>query len=311
MATLSTTTVPASANSEFPHRLRLSLAIMVAVAFILWLAWIGADYYRLDLDQRVESPSHASLRPSGTIGLKLGMLGVALFLVLFLYPLRKRWKWLGSIGKTKRWLDFHSLVGITAPVVITFHAAFKFGGLAGWAYWIMIAVAASGFIGRYLYTQIPRSIHQDELEAGELERESGQLADELGRQLIFHPQQLAALLKVPTAAQVKGLPLLSVLWRLLMLDLRRPLLVSSLRRAVISGGELLTTLGGLLPSRNAELETIIRNATRQSRLKTKIAFLDRIRQMFHLWHVIHRPFSISFACLIVVHIGVVILLGYF
>ena len=40
-------------------------------------------------------------------------------------------------------------------------------------------------------------------------------------------------------------------------------------------------------------------------------FLDRVRQMFHLWHVIHRPFSISFACLIVIHIGVVIGLGYF
>ena len=78
------------------------------------------------------------------------MLGIALYAVLFLYPIRKRWRWLGSIGKTRHWLDFHVLVGITAPILITFHASFKLRGLAGMAYWIMMAVALSGFIGRYM-----------------------------------------------------------------------------------------------------------------------------------------------------------------
>ena len=40
-------------------------------------------------------------------------------------------------------------------------------------------------------------------------------------------------------------------------------------------------------------------------------FLKRIEDVFHLWHVVHRPFSYSFAVLVVAHITVALLLGYY
>ncbi len=298
-------------SSELPHKLRLALAMTAAIAFVTWLAVYGFDYYRLDLAQRVESPLHPMLRPSGSIGLRLGMLGVALFGVLFLYPLRKRWRWLGSIGKTKHWLDFHSIVGITAPIVITFHASFKFAGLAGLAYWIMIAVALSGFVGRYLYTMIPRSLHATELTMGELDTQTAEIAEQLASQALFGPRELDRLLEVPDPAVVRRMSVLAVLWTILRLDLRRPLLVSRLRRRVLGPGERLLTLGGFLASRHRDLESVIASVRRQARLRAKIAFLNRVRQMFHLWHVVHRPFSLSFALLVLVHLGVVLMLGYF
>ncbi|MEO5923697.1 MAG: hypothetical protein ABIR70_07730 [Bryobacteraceae bacterium] len=298
-------------TEELLHRMRVWLAVFAASAVTVALSVYGFDYYRLDLDQRVESPLHRALRPSGFIGLNLGILSVVLFLIIFLYPLRKRWRWLGSIGKTKHWLDYHSVIGITAPILITFHSSFKFAGLAGWSYWIMVIVAASGFIGRYIYTQIPRSLHATELSAGELDDQSAALASELTGQDIFAPEQLSALLEAPSSQDVRRMPLLTVLWTLLALDLKRPFLVGRLRRQILVGSEMVTTLGGALRSRHTQLESIIDKARQQSRLRTKIAFLDRLRQMFHLWHVIHRPFSISFAALVLVHIGVVIMLGYF
>ena len=42
-----------------------------------------------------------------------------------------------------------------------------------------------------------------------------------------------------------------------------------------------------------------------------ISFLSKTQQLFHLWHVVHRPFSYSLAVLAIVHIGFVIALGYF
>jgi hypothetical protein len=42
-----------------------------------------------------------------------------------------------------------------------------------------------------------------------------------------------------------------------------------------------------------------------------MAFLERVQQVFHLWHVVHRPFSYSFVALVAIHITVVLLLGYF
>jgi hypothetical protein len=298
-------------NSEFPHKLRVGIAAAIAASFIVWLTLYGYDYYRLDLTGRVESPLHPVLRPSGSLGLRLGMLGVALFGVLFLYPLRKRWRWLSTIGKTKHWLDFHAVVGITAPILITFHASFKFAGLAGLAYWIMIAVAVSGFIGRYLYTWIPRSLHATELTMGELDAQIGEVSRQLAQQEMFRAEELASLLEVPSPDAVRRMPVPAVLWTILRLDLRRPLLVSRLRRRVLGAGERLRTFGGLLPSSHDHLESVIASVRRQARLRTKAAFLGRVRQMLHLWHVVHRPFSLSFLLLVFVHLGVVVTLGYF
>ena len=80
-----------------------------------------------------------------------------MFFVIYLYPLRKRWGWLGSQGNSRHWLDFHVVLGTAAPLVIALHSSFKFGGIAGMAFWIMTAVTLSGFIGRYLYSQIPEN----------------------------------------------------------------------------------------------------------------------------------------------------------
>ena len=303
--------LPSRRDSELPHKLRLWLAISCAAIVIVGVAIYGFDYYRSDLEARVESPLHPILRPSGTLGLRLGMLGFAMYCVLFLYPIRKRWRWLASIGKTRHWLDFHVLVGITSPIIITYHSSFKLGGLAGVAYWIMIAVALSGFIGRYMYAQIPRTLNADQIAAGELQAQTAELALELERQDVLPPEEIAPLLRLPLPEAIRKMPLWTVLFTLLRLDLARPFQVRRLRRRLLSGVEILTTLGGLLASNHRELEAVIANVRRQSWLRTKMAFLERTHQVFHLWHVVHRPFSYSFALLVVIHITVVLMLGYF
>ena len=297
--------------SERSHHIRLLLAWSVALFVIVMLGAYGFSYYRLSLEDRPLSPLHAALRPSGTVGLRLGMLGFILFCIMFLYPIRKHVKWLAAIGKTRHWLDFHVLIGITAPILITYHAAFKLGGLVGVAYWIMMAVAISGFAGRYIYGQIPRSLNTAQLSLTELQTQSADLAAALERQSLFPMDDLAPLLQVPSPAEVRAMTLAGVLWTMLKMDLSRPLLVSRLRRHVLKGSERITTLGGMLRSRHPEVEEIVSRVREQSWLRAKMVFLDRVMGIFHLWHVIHRPFSYSFAALVTIHIAVVLSLGYF
>jgi hypothetical protein len=313
VATLSTTAVNNARRqpSNAAHKVRLALAWLAAAGLICGLLFYGFSYYRLNIEDRPFSPLHSLLRPSGTIGLRLGMLGTAMFFVLFTYPLRKRWRWMSSLGKTRHWLDFHVLIGITAPIFITLHASFKLGGLVGVAYWIMIAVALSGFIGRYVYAQIPRSLNAAQLTVGEMQTQAESLAAQLSMQDVFPVEEIAPLLAVPSATEVRRMSLMTALWTVLRLDLRRPFQVSRLRRRVLRGAEWITTLGGFLSSGHPELEQIVDNLRRQSWLRAKMAFLDRSQQVFHLWHVIHRPFSISFAALVIIHIAVVLSLGYF
>lgn len=297
-------------RGEVTHRALLVLAILAAVALVGFLSVHGLPYYWLRLEERPLSPLHAQLRSSGTIGLRLGIVSLGMFGILFLYPLRKRWRWLATIGSTRRWLNFHILFGITTPMVVTFHTSFKWHGLAGLAYWTMIAVALSGFVGRYVYAKIPRSVTSVELSIQEMEAQTASLASQLSEQWLFRDEVLAPLLAVPAPREIRAMSLLRMLWTMLRLDIARPFQVGRLRRCLLSGPQRVATLGGFLPSNDRILEAVIASVRRQSRLRSAMAFLDRTARLFHLWHAIHRPFSISFVALIAIHIGVALSVGF-
>lgn len=151
--------VTATVDPERAHKVRLRVAYWIAGISMLAVFIYGFDYYFSGPGQRALSPKHALLKPSGMIGLHLGMIGFFLFLLVYLYPIRLRWAWLGRQGSSRHWLDFHVLLGLIAPLIITFHSSFKFGGLAGVAFWIMVFVALSGLVGRYIYAQVPRTLN--------------------------------------------------------------------------------------------------------------------------------------------------------
>jgi hypothetical protein len=67
---------------------------------------------------------------------------------------------------------------------------------------------------------------------------------------------------------------------------------------------------GIFQTRNPELEFAIQTARKQASLSKRILFLSRTKQVFNLWHVVHRPFSYSFAILAILHIVVVLGMGY-
>jgi hypothetical protein len=297
-------------DGEQRHRMRMFLASAAATCLILALAAYGADYYLLSLTDRPHSPKHVLLRPSGTVGIKLGILGALLFFVIYLYYFRKRWKWLARFGSARHWLDFHVVLGLTAPLVIAFHAAFKFRGLAGIAFWIMVAVAVSGVVGRYLYAQIPRSLSASELCWQELEIGRERTEKQLAGQKVFTPDVVRSALDLPSRESVERMSLMTALFSMLLWDLRRPLRVAGLRRKALGAGGCFRTIGGLLRSGNRELEWTIDAVRKQSALSKKMLFLARSQRVFHFWHIIHRPFSYAFAVMACIHILAAVLLGY-
>ena len=298
------------ADPERNHRRRVAVAWALATALVLAIAAYGFDYYTLGAAARPLSPKHALLRPSGAIGINLGILGLGLFFLIYLYYFRKRWKWLGRLGVNRHWLDFHVVLGVSAPVIIAFHSAFKFRGIAGMAFWIMLAVALSGIVGRYLYAQIPRHINAAELSWQELQEEQLALASQMASQKVFPAGRLVAAFHVPSAEMVKHKSAIGAIVWMLMLDLVRPFRVASLRRQVLGFGGIILSLGGLLRSTHDELETVVRIAQQQAALTKRMVFLSRTQEVFQLWHVIHRPFSYAFIVLALLHIGTAMLLGY-
>jgi len=111
-----------------------------------------------------------AIPPAGTLfGHLLGILGFILMLLTeILYSLRKRSqsaRW----GSMASWLQFHIFTGLVGPFLVLLHSSWKFNGLAGATTLLTILIVISGFVGRYIYTQIPRT-----LEGVEFETPSGQ-----------------------------------------------------------------------------------------------------------------------------------------
>jgi hypothetical protein len=297
-------------DRERAHHLRLATAWAIAIAFLLAVAAYGFDYYTLSARARPFSPKHALLRPSGAIGINLGILGVAMFLMIYLYYFRKRWGWLASIGTTTHWLDFHIVLGVSAPIIIAFHAAFKFRGIAGMAFWIMVAVALSGVVGRYLYALIPRRLNAAELTWQELQEVQVGLTHQMASQKLFTPGELVAAFHIPDIEMVRHKSAIGALVWMFALDLARPFRVAALRRRALGFGGIVLSLGGLLPSSNNELERVVQTVRRQAALSLRMVFLSRTQQVFQLWHVIHRPFSYAFVVLALLHIATAMWFGY-
>ncbi len=111
----------------------------------------------------------ASPRSSGLLGHGIGVVGFILMLMTeTLYSLRKRSR-RARWGRTASWLRFHIVTGIVGPYMVLLHAAWRYNGLAGLVMLMTVIVVISGFVGRYIYTRIPRNADGLMLEAAELQ----------------------------------------------------------------------------------------------------------------------------------------------
>ena len=292
------------------HRFWVSLLAIVLFSVVGWVAVRGFGYYRLPLTERPFHPAHAEFKPAGTTGIQMGILSCVIFALIYIYPLRKKFAFMRFMGSTKHVLDFHIVMGLAVAPMVALHSAFKFRGLAGMAFWIMIAVVVSGIVGRYLYAQIPRSRKDNEFSFAELEQMRIELAAQLEYQQFAGLQQWEEYIAQLGRDSVRQMSLVGALFHMLLLDLRRPFQTAALRRANLRFGEKLLTCAGFLKSSQPDLEDTIRLARQQSWLSAKIFFLDRAAQIFKLWHVVHRPFSYAFLVLAIAHIGMVMAMGY-
>ncbi|HUO15477.1 MAG TPA: hypothetical protein VMX38_10865 [Verrucomicrobiae bacterium] len=278
---------------------------MISAAGVIALVLYGQDYYRLSQPDRALSPKHHLLKPSGVVGINLGLLGVAMLCGIFLYPLRKRWRWLQRRGHSKHWLDHHVMLGIVAPVCIALHSSFKFRGLAGLAFWLMVAVSVSGLIGRYLYAQVLQDIADAESRLCEFQARTQ-------RQRIITQSDLQRLLPIlPDPVRVsRWSPLMATIYTLWS-DLSRPFRIMRLRMRILGSAAAIRATFGFVRPWDRAFEEVIRLARKQALLSRRILLLSHAKRVFQLWHVVHKPFSYAFAILALLHIGVAMMLGFF
>jgi hypothetical protein len=262
----------------------------------------GAPYYLLNRGARVRSPLHPWLRPSGYIGQSAGLLALGIFLFLWLYPIRKKFRWLAWTGAIARWLDVHVLLALALPLLVAIHASWHFTGVIGLGFWAMMVVWASGVIGRYIYSRIPRGQAGIELSLEEIATNRHQLLAEIATRTEMTIEEVEAILATEPAPTA-GLGLIGTLKRMVSDDLARRRAARSLRRRFRQAG----------PRRRqqdrADLAEALRLANREIALTQQARMLGATQNLFRFWHVAHRPVAVAALAAVVIHVAVVVSLG--
>lgn len=286
------------------NRLRSLATSGVAWGFLvsaLLAAWIllslnGRSYYSTTLGVRAYSPEHRLLRPSGPAGQSFGLAGALLMVVPFAYMARKRMKRHGG-GSLGAWLEVHLFCGIVGPVLVTFHTTFKFNGIISAAYWSMVLVMLSGFVGRYLYVRIPRSIRGTELTRTELEGQAIELKEQLAD---FVPaggmlQRIEAFERRIVPPTAEELSMFDLLFGELVLGRRLRAFDAELQRAGVGDdvrGE------------------VTRLAFDRALLLRRSVYIQRTKKLFDLWHVFHLPLVYLLLAITAAHVALALYMGY-
>lgn len=272
----------------------------------LALAWLaiatgalvsGLDYYRADAAARAYSELRPLYAPTGVIGHSLGYAGAASIVVgVALYVVRKRWRRLERWGRLPDWLQVHIFLCTLGPYLVVLHSTFKYNGVAGISFWAMVAAVVSGIVGRYLYAQIPRTMHGTLRTLDALETEAAQLERGLGD---VAPAVRATLDTILAGRPAPPRRLGHALWQAARFDWQRRVRLRRARRVLARaalGADERDRLLVLLRTRFA--------------LEQQIALLAPFQRLFHYWHVLHLPVALLMLLTLALHVALAIAFGY-
>lgn len=261
------------------HQIYLGILISIVVFVTAYLAYTGYTYYSSPMEERFYHPRHNWFKPSGLYGQGLGVFGTLLILIgVSIYILHKRYNILGRHVRLKYLLEFHIFLCTLGPILVLFHTAFKFGGIVSIAFWSMVAVVASGVVGRFIYIQIPRTIEGRALSLSEVQNMKTDVAEVLKNKY-----------------QVK--------------DTDVEQFVSYTREGNTSLSTLKKAIGSYnLP--NEDQKQLLKMLYGERSLSRKIARLETMKKYFKYWHVAHMPFALIMLVIVIIHIVVAFTFGY-
>ncbi|MGB6032207.1 MAG: hypothetical protein WBG01_04670 [Bacteroidota bacterium] len=283
------------------HTIFIAFLILIGGLITIVPLIYGFSYYATPLEERPFHPQYDTLKPTGILGHGYGIIGSLMIISgVISYTSRKRLRSFARLGKIKYFLEFHIFLCLVGPILILYHTTLKFGGLVSVSFWSMTAVVLSGLVGRYFYIQIPKSIYGNELSAAELEKEKERLGDTFRTTFGMRPEVIKAIDAIALPGKnVAEMSLLEVINFFVFNDLTRKTRLRHLFARLQRSG-------------------LRRQAVRQLRvlanhrivLMRRVAFLQKFKQIFHYWHVIHLPFSIVMFLILFVHVAVALAFGY-
>jgi hypothetical protein len=229
--------------------------------------------------------------PGSEMGYNLGLAGGIMMLVLFLYPLRKHFRFMHGLGPARYWFALHMAMGILGPLFILAHSRFQVGSVnAGVALGSMCLVAGSGIVGRFIYTKIHHGLYGRRASLEEMRAQAGLNSREVQSRLFFAPKVEAALSRFEAVALTAHANPLAGAWAFVMLWLRAwhayLYCTRELQRLYKAHASKRDWDQAKYRRRLKAANHLVRTYLRSTR---EVAHFNTYERLFSLWHVLHVP----------------------
>jgi hypothetical protein len=229
--------------------------------------------------------------PEEGIGYWLGITGGSLMLMLLVYPLRKKYRLLQSLGSTKAWFQTHIVLGLVGPLLVLYHCNFKLGSFNSQvAFYAMLLVAGSGIVGRYFYAAIHRGLNGRKTSLDELQKELATSTEESNGMARLMPNLVQRLHE--QAQQLQGHQITQTLgigrslrWTFTH-NFERLSLVLLARRELRAAARSSDIVSRDYRRLRRSANRYIRDFTRLLGRVAQFSFYERL---FAIWHVFHLP----------------------
>jgi hypothetical protein len=265
----------------------------------IWFAIAAAVVY-IGYDGR----EGRALTAESGLGYAFGVLSVACMVILLLFPLRKRFKILKFLGATPMWFRNHQVLGIAGPIAALYHCNFNLGSLnSKVALYSALTVAASGIVGRFIYTKVFRGLNMHKASLKQLTASLDAQFPEAAKNMVFLPELITRIgeFDQQVLSPPKGmiavwlLPLRLIYetrreqWRLVRFA-RRKIMVESIYNEAIA------------QDRRRIQRVAKRCIARHLSQVRQVAEYTAYQRLFALWHKVHLPFFVLLVVSVVVHI---------
>jgi hypothetical protein len=224
-------------------------------------------------------------RASGVFGHGIGIIGFLLMLSTeTLYSIRKRTRG-KAIGRMSTWLQIHIFTGIVGSYLVLLHSAWKFNGLAGVLMLMTVVIVVSGFVGRYIYTAVPRTIDGAEVAVRDLEQQIAAADEQLQT---LGASRLAPVASMAMASASSGGA--SLIFGRALSQWRYD---REVRRAI----QRLDAAG------QAPAKQLRRLLDERYRIQGQMQSLAMARRLLAIWHTIHIPIGVALFTVAFIHVG--------
>jgi hypothetical protein len=229
-------------------------------------------------------------RPGDQLSTWAGLIGVILMAIAAIYPMFRRiraFRWLAS---NTMWFDFHLMAGTVGPMFVALHSVLRLDTWVSLAFWSMFIVVASGFLGRYLYTQVPELSGGVELEELDHERTFQRARPVLTVPMAEIDRELAEN-RAKAQRVARSVSVTRALWWLIFQDIGKyPKTFARRGRLQKLGVDKMTR------------KDLARRAARMIVISRRQVVAPKAQLLLHSWKKVHVPFTVLLTAFSVAHI---------